>query len=220
MSRCHLSIRRKWEMFQIRCWFYDEFIIRDFLLWDIIDDQLFEILNDEFVYVNVFVIDNKLFKTTFKLWTFFVCRITIDETLFRFFAFFFDMIRWSTYKFITYEAYFWCTNRESITRTRVRWKSIIVTIVEEFTTILSIRETLIVTLIVKRIIDALKIRMLCRFIRCLLMDNTSAEWVNKEKRVQRWVMQFDDECRMISACSNKIFAKIVRIVISKIDVLL
>ncbi len=73
--------------------FCDEFIMRDFLLWNIIDNQFFAILNDEFVYVIVFVIDNKLLKTTFKFWTFFVCRVTIDKTFFRFFAFFFDMIR-------------------------------------------------------------------------------------------------------------------------------
>ncbi len=71
----------------------DEFIIRSFLLWDIIDDQLFEVLSDEFVYFIVFVIDNKLLKTTLKFWTCFVCRITIDKTFLRFFAFFFDMIR-------------------------------------------------------------------------------------------------------------------------------
>jgi hypothetical protein len=142
--------------------FDDEFIIRSFLLWNIIDDQFFEILSDEFVYFIVFVIDNKLFKTTFKFWTRFVNRVTIDKTFFRFLAFFFDMIRWSTCKFVTYKAYFKCTNREFITRTKVEWESIIVTIVvvEEFTTILTIRKTLIV----RRVIDVLKIRMICWFL--------------------------------------------------------
>ncbi len=100
--------------------FDDEFIIRCFLLWNIVNDQLFEILSDEFICVIVFVIDNKLLKTTFKFWMCFECRITIDKTLFRFLAFFFDMIRWSTCKFITYEAYFKCTNRKSIARTRIK----------------------------------------------------------------------------------------------------
>jgi hypothetical protein len=108
------------ECFKFVVNFDDEFIIRSFLLWDIIDDQLFEILSDEFVYFIVFVIDNKLLKTTFKFWACFVCRITMNKTLFRFLAFFFDMIRWSTCKFITYEAYFKCTNRKSIARTRIK----------------------------------------------------------------------------------------------------
>jgi hypothetical protein len=119
--------------------FDDEFIIRCFFWWDIVDNQFFEILSDEFIYVIVFVIDNKLFKTTFKFWTCFECRITIDKTFFRFFVFFFDMIRWSTCKFITYETDFKDTSRRLIMKTKVKCKLIIVTIVEMFTTILSIR---------------------------------------------------------------------------------
>jgi hypothetical protein len=190
--------------------FDDEFIIRNFILWDIIDDQFFEILNEEFVYFIIFVIDNKLFKTTFQFWTCFVCRITIDKTFFRFLAFFFDMIRWSTCRFITYKAYFRCT------RTRIKRKSIVVTIFEEFTTILSICEAIIV----KWVIDVLKIRMICWFICCFSIDDINAERINKERRIHWWIMQFDDECRMIFACLNEIFVKIIQIVIFEINVLL
>jgi hypothetical protein len=179
MFRCHYQFDENEKCFKFVVDFDDEFIIRDFFLWNFIDDQLFEILSDEFFYFIIFVINTKLFKTTFKFWTCFVCEITIDKKFFRFFAFFFDMIRWLTCRFITYEAYFKCTNREFITRTRVKWESIIITIVEEFTTILSIREVMIV----KRVIDALKICMICWFICCFSIDDLNAEKVNKKRRI-------------------------------------
>jgi hypothetical protein len=197
-------------MFQIRCWFR----------WRIHHSRFSSVnIIDEFIYVIiVFVIDNKLLKTTFKFWTCFVCQITIDKTLFRFFAFFFDMIRWSTCKFIICKVYFRYTNWKFITRTRIRRKSIIVMIVvvKESSTILSICKTLIV----KQVIDALKIRMICWFIYCFSIKDINAERVNKKRRVHWWIMQFDDECRMIFTCSNEIFEKIIRIVIFEINILL
>jgi hypothetical protein len=119
---------------------------------------------------------------------------------------------------ITYKACFKCTNRKFITRTKIKWKSIIVTnfVVEEFTTILSIRETMIV----KWIIDVLKICIIRWLICCLSIDDINAEKVNKKWRIHWWIMQFDDECEMIFECSNEIFAKIMRIVIFKINILL
>jgi 3-deoxy-D-manno-octulosonic acid (KDO) 8-phosphate synthase len=152
-------------------------------------------LSDEIIFLTIFSFNNELLQTTLKFWMCFSFWITIRKALFRVFAFFFEVIDWSAIWFITYKADFRKTNRKSIARTRISQEFTIVTIIDRFTTILSIDEVLLVRTIdviafVDVCVDVLQINILL-FVDWFKVDDADVERIDQWRDIRWWIMQFD-----------------------------
>ncbi len=144
-----------------------------------------------------------LIQWTIKSLTSFVLGMTIRETFFRVIALLFEVMNWLTLWFITYKALFRTTCLKSI----ISVSKILLTIEWWFvSTILSISKILILDIVLILILQIDLLHWVVLLLNHFAIHEVSMQVIDQIRDVDWCVIQFVDQCEIISADSNDVFS--------------